>query len=89
MVDDPDGRIRLIGARGSIDGLTVGCLIDVLDELGDGLGLHLDLGHARIGDTTTLRRLEAMVDELERRGVQMRIVGVDPEHPALVEPGNG
>jgi hypothetical protein len=86
VVDDPDGRMRLVGARGPIDALNVTTLLEVLEEFGDGLGLHLDLSDAVLAGAVAIRRIESMVDQLERQGVHVRIVGVDPEHPALHPP---
>jgi anti-anti-sigma regulatory factor len=88
VVDDPEGHIQLVGARGVIDTATVSNVIEVLDELDDGRGLHLDLSAATLRGSNTIHRLERMIDELERRGVGLRIVGVDPKHPALVPPSS-
>lgn len=84
IVHDPDGDIRLVGVRGPLTVASVTTLVDVLDDLGDGLGLHLDLSSASIHGVEALRCVERAVDELERRGVTLRVVGVDPAHPALV-----
>lgn len=84
VVHDPDGDLRLVGVRGPVTASSVDTLIDALDDLDDGLGLHLDLSGATIHGSVALRQVEATVDELERRGVKLRVVGVDPAHPALV-----
>ncbi len=82
-IDDPGGGVRLIAVRGLVAGATIGALLDVLDENHDGDAIHLDLINAVLADSESLRRLGAMIDELERRRVGVRIVGIDPLHPAL------
>lgn len=46
--------------------------------------LHIDLTDAIIADLTTMLAFERAVDHLERQGVDIRIVGLDPAHPALM-----
>ncbi len=82
-IDDPGGGVRLIAVRGLVDATTIDALLDVLDENDDGDAIHLDLINAILADSETLRLLGAMIDELERRRVGVRIVGIDPLHPAL------
>ena len=38
---------------------------------------------ACIVDATTMSRLESALDHLERQRIDVRIVGIDPHHPAL------
>jgi anti-anti-sigma regulatory factor len=83
VVDDPHGRGRLLGVRGPITSTTPSQLLAVTDDLDDGVRLHLDLTGASIRSAQALVGLESAIDELERRGVRLRVVGVDPAHPAL------
>ena len=45
--------------------------------------LHIDLVDAVIPDLSTMRAFERAVDRLERHEIDVRIVGLDPLHPAL------
>ena len=81
-VDDPDGTLQLVGARGSIDSQTIASLIEVLDGFRHGPRLHLDLSAATFACQAAVQRLEWVADALEQRGVKLRIVGVDAGQPA-------
>lgn len=83
VVDDPTGRMRLIGVRGPVNVETVVRLATVLDAVEPGSRLHLDLTDATIAGPLALEHVERLVDRLELRGVRIRIVGLDPRHPAL------
>jgi hypothetical protein len=87
-VDDPDGTMHLIGVRGTVTERNAHRLFGAAHRfgsgLGRGLGLHIDLTQATIPTADSLRHLEMTIDELERRGFRLRVVGVDPAHPALV-----
>ncbi|MDJ0768443.1 MAG: hypothetical protein QNJ12_06595 [Ilumatobacter sp.] len=87
MIDDPDGNILLVAASGSVDAGTVDGLVDQFEALDAGQHVHLDLHRATIDSVATLRRLENRLDRLETRGVRLRIVGVDPDHPVLAASG--
>ncbi len=82
-INDPNGNLRIIGARGAITAASFGTLLAAVDDLSDGFAVHLDLADAMFNDERTLRQLESMADDLELRGVDVRIVGIDPNHPAL------
>jgi anti-anti-sigma regulatory factor len=83
VVDDPSGMMRLVGVRGVVTTDSVSPLLDTLDRIESATSLHLDLTEARIVGATTLDVIEHSVDQLELRGVRIRIVGLDPRHPAL------
>ena len=83
IVDDPDGTIRLVGIRDTITPANAHRLLDATRDLGIDVALHLDFSEASIPTSEALWQLEASVDELERRGYRLRVVGVDPLHPAL------
>lgn len=83
IVDDPAGNMRLIGVRGTLTPDTVGVLADALLGVPDGVSLHLDVSDAAIGGPAVVERIEHLVDRLEQRRVRIRIVGLDPRHPAL------
>jgi hypothetical protein len=83
VVDDPGGRLRLIGVRGPLNGETVPTLATALDAVPDGGWLHLDVTNASLNSPLALEQVERMIDLLELRGVSIRIVGLDPRHPAL------
>lgn len=85
VVDDPDGALRIVGTNGRVDDRTVGDLVRVLGECGPWYGLHLDLADSNIASASALHRLEAAVDQLEFSGIAVRIVGLDPRHPALTQ----
>ena len=59
------------------------CLVRSWDGMRASEFLHIDLTDAPIVDLTTMLALERAVDHLERQGVDIRIVGIDPAHPAL------
>jgi hypothetical protein len=84
LVDDPDGTIRLVGVNDTITVANAHRLLDAADGVDRRVTLHLDFSQASIPTNEALWRLEASIDELERRGYGLRVVGVDPEHPALV-----
>jgi hypothetical protein len=83
VVDDPSGAMHLVGVRGVATPESVLPLLDTLDRLEPGMSLHLDVTEARIVSATTLDAIERTIDQLELRGVRIRIVGLDPRHPAL------
>jgi anti-anti-sigma regulatory factor len=83
VVDDPTGRLRLIGVRGPLTGETAPTLAATLDAVPDGGSLHLDVTNATLTSPLALDQVERMIDLLELRGVGIRIVGLDPRHPAL------
>jgi hypothetical protein len=82
-VDDPYGEMSLVAVRGDVEHDTIGQLENVLADLPNGRFVHLDLGSATIRTGWAMRLLEAIADDLERRGVVLRVVGLDPQHPML------
>lgn len=82
-VDDPDLPFRLVRAAGILGPSSIDRLLDACANLLAPSSLHLDLGDARIVDADTMQRLEAVLDRLERRGIAIRLVGLDPHHPVL------
>jgi anti-anti-sigma regulatory factor len=83
VVDDPKGTMQLIGVRGPLTLDTVGTLAEALFAVRDGLALHLDVSDASIGGPAVVEQVEHLIDQLEQRRVRIRIVGLDPRHPAL------
>lgn len=83
VVDDPAGRLRLIGIRGPLTGETAPTLAAALDDVPDGGSIHLDVTNAALTSPLAIDLVERMIDLLELRGVGIRIVGLDPRHPAL------
>ncbi len=83
VVDDPGGRLRLIGVRGPLNIETAPALGAALDAVPDGGALHIDVTHASLTGPLAIEQVERMIDLLELRGVSIRIVGLDPRHPAL------
>lgn len=82
-VDDPFGDISLLAVRGEITHGTAGQLQDSLADLGQGRFVHLDLSDSSILTTDAMRCLESIADDLEGRGIVLRVVGLDPRHPML------
>ena len=82
-VDDPCGEMSLVAIRGDVRHGTIEQLQDVLTDLPCGRFVHLDLGGATIRTSWAMRLLEAIADDLERRGIVLRVVGLDPQHPML------
>jgi len=82
-VDDPDCETSLLAVRGEIGLVTIGQLQDSLADLDRGRFVHLDLGSSSIRTTHAMRSLELIADDLEGRGIVLRVVGIDPQHPLL------
>lgn len=82
-VVDPDGTVWVFRVSGPADLATV----DELDRLTMSLDarhtVHLDLFDATIPSIRVVHALEQLADRLERSLVRVRVVGVDPNHPAL------
>ncbi len=83
VVDDPRGTMRLLGVRGPLVPDTISALAAALDDVPDGMSLHLDVSDATITSPAAIEQVEHLVDQLEQRRVRIRIVGLDPRHPAL------
>lgn len=82
-VGDPNGRMRIVGISGHLSVATLAEVEAALAEIADGTMLHVDLTDAEVEDRTVAGRLEILADHLEARRVSLRIVGLDPYHPAL------
>lgn len=82
-VDDPDGDIALIAVYGEIGDHAVVQLHESLADLDRGCYVHLDLSSSSIRTNDAMRSLETIADDLEWRGVVLRVVGLDPQHPML------
>ena len=82
-VDDPFGEISVFAVRGVIEPGTIAQLRDLLADLDRGRFVHLDLGDSSIRTIGAMRSLELIADDLEGRGIVLRVVGLDPQHPML------
>lgn len=80
---DPDGSVWLF----RVVGRATLAVIDEIDRLTVTLGaphsVHVDLFDAEIPAGPVMRGFERVADRLERAKVRVRMVGVDPNHPAL------
>lgn len=83
VVDDPARPIRLVRAAGVIDPVSVDRIVRAWEHVTAPYLVHLDVQDACIIDATTMSRLESALDHLERQRIDVRIVGIDPHHPAL------
>ncbi|MDW3213226.1 MAG: hypothetical protein R8G01_04455 [Ilumatobacteraceae bacterium] len=82
-VDDPELPFRLVRADGMLCPATIDRLLDAWSNLVGPCALHLDLGDALIADAVTMQCLETALDHLERQRIEVRLVGIDPQHPVL------
>jgi anti-anti-sigma regulatory factor len=82
-VDDPYGEMSLVAVHGDVEHDTIDQLQNALADLPNGRFVHLDLDGATIRSGWAMRLLEAIADDLERRGIVLRVVGLDPQHPML------
>lgn len=80
---DPDGRMRLVRITGCATHRTIDDVDAITGALPPRSGVHLDLVDARIASVSVMRDLERLADRLEQAGMQIKVVGVDPNHPAL------
>lgn len=85
-IDDPGSDLRLLGLRGHLTLETVDVLAEAFAAVPDGSSLHIDVTDAAIAGAAVIDRCELLIDELESRRVRIRIVGLDPRHPALTAP---
>jgi anti-anti-sigma regulatory factor len=83
VIDDPERAFHLVGVHGLVTSTTIGALAERLSEISPRSSVHVDLASATIVDRRAMDALERVVDALERRGVHLRLVGLDPAHPAL------
>lgn len=82
-VDDPDGRLRILAVRGVVPATVINELTAHVSDLTSGDQVHVELTDAIIVGVNTMAGLGVLADRLEARGVDVRIVGVDPDHPAI------
>lgn len=82
-VDDPTGHVRLVRVIGAVDTSCLSLVFDTWSDVTTSWTLHLDLHDAVIVGDVAMQTLERALDHLERRGIGVRIVGIDPQHPAI------
>ena len=83
IVDDPIRPVRLVRAAGVIDPISINRVLSAWEHLTSPYLVHLDVQDACIADSITMTRLETALDQLEHRRIDVRIVGIDPHHPAI------
>jgi STAS domain len=76
VIDDPDTAMRLVSVRGRVTPTSIGTLARALAEVRDHARLHLDLTDAEFADSSVLRVLGGLLDQLDDRRVHLRIVGL-------------
>lgn len=86
IVNDPDGPMRLIGVFGCLDIPTVKALAEAIDDTADMTIVHIDLSATLTIPEHTIHVIEAVLDRAERRGIRLRVVGLDPDLPAIKQP---
>lgn len=82
-VRDPDGAVLLFRVAGTATRHTVDAIDRQTASLDARHTVHVDLHDATIPTVGVIRELERLADRLERSMVRVRMVGVDPDHPAL------
>lgn len=82
-VDDPSGSARLVRVIGAMDAQSVSRVFEAWSDITTPHLVHLDLHDAAILGDDAMLALERAVDHLERQQIGIRIVGIDPYHPAL------
>ena len=80
---DPLSTMHVMGVRGLLNATTISTLAIYFMSIADHSSLHLDVTNVIVDDGVVMRRLETLVDQLERRGVHLRVVGFGPHHPAI------
>jgi hypothetical protein len=85
VIHDPHTPMQLISVSGHVTPVAMAVLAAAFAGIADGAPLHLDLTGAVVDDSRVLRHTELLIDQLERRQVKIRIVGLDPEHPVLTD----
>lgn len=83
VVVDPDGVVLLFRLVGETTLRTVEELARRTASLDARHSVHLDLIDATIASRPVVHELECLADRLERAMVRVRMVGVDPNHPAV------
>jgi len=87
VVNDPDGVMRLIGVRGVVDARAAALLAATVDAIDDVSVIHIDLSAADFVPERTIELIERALDRAERRGLRLRVIGLDPDLPALLRRG--
>lgn len=82
-VVDPDDAVWVFRVVGRATLRTVDEIDRLTSTLGGRHSVHVDLFDAVIPSGAVMRELERLADRLERSTVRVRVVGVDPNHPAL------
>lgn len=82
VLPDPHRGVDLVVVSGPVTASTSLDLEATCRGL-EGDGIHLDLHDAVIADVAAMSLLELVIDRIEARGIQVRVRGIDPTHPAL------
>lgn len=75
--------MRLVRVVGAVDTNCLSLVFDTWSDVTASCTVHLDLHDAAIMGDVTMQTLERALDHLERQGICVRIVGIDPQHPAI------
>ena len=82
-VADPHGTGSILAVQGLLNAAAIEAVHEATISLPEGARLDLDLAGAAILTGPWLRMLEALIDALEDRGLQVQVTGVSPHHPEL------
>lgn len=82
---DPASSMELMGVRGVLDATTIVQLADALESVADRVWLHLDVTDLKVPGGAILGQFEMLMEQLEYRQVRLRMVGLDPQLPALAD----
>lgn len=80
---DPDGSVLLVRVAGRTSLRTIDELDRRTATLDSRHSVHIDLHDATIPTAEVVSELERLADRLEQAMVRVRMVGVDPNHPAF------
>jgi hypothetical protein len=80
---DPFTVSYVMSVGGLVNATTIATLAIALASVEDHSGLHVDVTDATVETPEIMRRLETLIDDLERRGVRLRMVGFGPQLPAI------
>lgn len=83
-IDDPEGTSRIVRIAGAMSPSTLPRVFEAWSDVISPFLLHIDVTDAVIADLTTMMAFEQAIDHLECRQISIRIVGLDPSHPALI-----
>lgn len=82
-VVDPDDAVWVFRVVGRATLRTIDEIDRLTVTLGTAHTVHVDLYDAEIPSGAVMGELERLAERLERAMVRVRMVGVDPNHPAL------